>query len=288
MRLCFAVSVIFFISSPARAERSDEQARAVARAHYATGTSMFDLGRYDEAIAEYEAAYKAMNEPSLLYNIGQAHRLAGHPSQAIRFYRTYLTRVPNAENREEVHGKIAALERVLDEQRASSSSGAKPSRPTSDSIASPQRSSDPRPPAAPIVAPTALSPTPPNALSGGPSPTTSLQRSGRPKRIAGLVTASVGAGVLATGIVFGVLAKNASDAITQADRAHAPFDQGKYDAGKTDQILEGVLLGVGAAAVVSGAVLYGLGHRERKRAFNAQLIPQLAHTYAGISVRVGY
>src|SRR5205085_1205757 len=41
-----------------------------ARQHFAAGSSLFDLGRFREAAAEYEEAYRAKNDPALLFNIG--------------------------------------------------------------------------------------------------------------------------------------------------------------------------------------------------------------------------
>jgi len=94
--------------------RADE--RAAAKEHYMKGTKYFDLGRFEDAVKEYEAAYEAIDDPVLLYNIAQAHRLAGHTERAIFFYRSYLRRVPAAKNRAEVELKIDELQKVLDQQ----------------------------------------------------------------------------------------------------------------------------------------------------------------------------
>ena len=88
-----------------------------AREHFAKGTRAYDLGLYDEAIAEYMAAYKIKDDPALLFNIGQAHRLAGHAAEALRFYKTYLSKVPAAQNRSEVEAKMAELNKQLEQQK---------------------------------------------------------------------------------------------------------------------------------------------------------------------------
>jgi tetratricopeptide (TPR) repeat protein len=270
MRHLIVVLVLSLVCGRASADSSDDKARASAREHYAKGTSYFDLGRYDDAITEYSLAYEARNEPTLLYNIGQAHRLANHPALALRFYKMYLTRLPEAPNRGEVETKIAALDRIVEQQKAMQT-------------APPQH---PEPPTTPT-------PTPPPQVTTAPTtPTTAPARSdvvsdahaGRGKRIAGVVIAVAGLGIIGGGIATGVLAKNASDKISADNRNHQPYDQATYNAGKTDQILEGVLLGVGGAALVTGGVLYFVGRHEGKRAEVATVAPMLSPTSAGLAV----
>jgi tetratricopeptide (TPR) repeat protein len=90
-------------------------------------------------------------------------------------------------------------------------------------------------------------------------------------RIAGITIGALGLACLVAGIATGVLAQQAGSDLSRLDqtRPRVEFDPGKESEGKTDQVLEGVFLGVGAAAVATAAVLYGLGHRARhpKQAF---------------------
>ncbi|HEX6836513.1 MAG TPA: hypothetical protein VF334_08060, partial [Polyangia bacterium] len=88
-----------------------------AREHYKKGTKAFELGAYDEAVAEYSAAYRLRDDPALLYNLGQAHRLANHPTEALHFYRLFLMKVPSTPNRVEVETKIDELQRLVDQQK---------------------------------------------------------------------------------------------------------------------------------------------------------------------------
>ena len=84
---------------------------AEAKAHYARGTSYYNLGRYREALAEYEAAYLAVQDPPFLFNIAQCHRKMGRDQEALGAYRSYLRVAPNAPNRSEVQKRIAELDR---------------------------------------------------------------------------------------------------------------------------------------------------------------------------------
>ena len=84
---------------------------ANARAHYGRGTSYYNLGRFREALAEYEAAYLAVQDPPFLFNIAQCNRKMGKDQEALAAYRSYLRVSPNAPNRSEVQKHIAELER---------------------------------------------------------------------------------------------------------------------------------------------------------------------------------
>jgi tetratricopeptide (TPR) repeat protein len=271
--------------------RADDNA-AAARDHFQRGSKAFDLGVYDEAITEYNLAYRLRDEPALLYNLAQAHRLAGHAADALRFYKIYLTKVPNAANRRECETKIAELQKLVDQQKRTQQS-----LPPDQAIKSPGAPGEPAHAEPAPVAPggPAEKGLPPSALAEHPvavspheQPTVAIEKRGGTKIIAGAVVAAVGLGALATGIAFGVLARNASDDLTKADRAGAQFDGAKYDAGKTDQILEGVFLGVGAAAAVTGAVVLALGARERRVTSHASLIPSLSPSSAALSLRVKF
>ena len=97
-----------------------DDAAVAARRHFESGTALYDVGRFDEAAREYDAAYQLRNDPALLYNLGQAYRLAGNQAKAIVTYRAFLRRVPNSPDRAEVEQRIVELQRQLDEQKAAS------------------------------------------------------------------------------------------------------------------------------------------------------------------------
>jgi tetratricopeptide (TPR) repeat protein len=105
-QLAGAFALVFvFLTSSARAQENV----AAAREHFLKGTKAFDLGLYEDAIKEYMSAYQIKDDPAFLYNIAQAHRLAGHDAEALRFYRMYLTRAPDAPNRAQVEARISEL-----------------------------------------------------------------------------------------------------------------------------------------------------------------------------------
>src|SRR5262245_24916190 len=112
MKTRILIVLLLWWAGPAHADDAGRM-----REHYLKGTKAFDLGFYDDAIAEYLLAYQAKDSPALLFNLGQANRLSGHLAEALRFYRVYLTKMPRAANRAEVELKIAELQGALDQQK---------------------------------------------------------------------------------------------------------------------------------------------------------------------------
>lgn len=235
-----------------------------AREHYRKATMAFELGAFDEAIGEYEEAYRLKDDPAILYNLGQAHRLAQHSTEALHFYKMYLSKVPDASNRAEVESKIAALQQLVDQQRAATSM-------------------PPTAPMRPAVPETATAAAPPPKPAAPPKP-------GLAKKVSGIVVGVAGLGLVGTGIAFGVLAKNAGDDLTRLAQMGS-FDYAKQQDGKRDQLLEGVFLGIGCAAVAAGTVLYLLGHREARRSgpiTAANVIPLAGHGLSGGLATFGF
>jgi hypothetical protein len=109
----------------------------------------------------------------------------------------------------------------------------------------------------------------PSAPSGSP---------GRAKRLLGLVTAGVGLALVGAGLYFGAVAAGEAEELDKCARAGGtctPSLSARRDAGESADTKAKLLLGLGGAAVVTGAILYYLGHREGRRAAapSALLLP---------------
>jgi tetratricopeptide (TPR) repeat protein len=96
------------VSPPEAAQRNPA---ALAKTHSNRGTTLYNLGRFSEALAEYEAAYLSVQDPPFLFNIAQCHRKMGSNKDALESYRSYLRVAPAAPNRAEVQKRISELER---------------------------------------------------------------------------------------------------------------------------------------------------------------------------------
>ena len=84
-----------------------------AKSHYNRGTSFYNLGRFSDALAEYQTAYLIVQDPPFLFNVAQCHRKMGNRKEALDSYRSYLRVAPNAPNRAEVQKHISELEREV-------------------------------------------------------------------------------------------------------------------------------------------------------------------------------
>jgi tetratricopeptide (TPR) repeat protein len=62
----------------------------VARAERGKGTVALNLGQYDEAIDHFSEAYALTQDPVLLFNLGQAYRLAGRADKSLSSYSSFL------------------------------------------------------------------------------------------------------------------------------------------------------------------------------------------------------
>src|SRR5262245_19007672 len=102
--MCLAVAV------PSRTASADDPATRAARRHFERGEKLFALGKFDEALEEYQSAFDAKPLPGFLYNIGQCYRNLNDLDQAIFSFKKYLKLDPEATNREAVEQLITELE----------------------------------------------------------------------------------------------------------------------------------------------------------------------------------
>src|SRR5438552_1929152 len=104
---CFAIVALF--SGPIAAGQKENV--EAAREHSNTATAAYNLGQYLEASREFEAAYKLVQDPAFLFNLGQAYRLGGDPEKALTAYRSYLRNAaPAARDREQAQKWKADME----------------------------------------------------------------------------------------------------------------------------------------------------------------------------------
>lgn len=122
-----AVVIVATVAGPTtvRAEAPSDEARE----HYRRGTALYNIGKYVEAAREYEAAYEETSDPPLLFNIGQAYRLAGERRKALTTYRSYLRTAPDGEKRTLALGFIKELEAALATERPTSTDTPVPPAP---------------------------------------------------------------------------------------------------------------------------------------------------------------
>lgn len=109
-RLFLLLMVCLAVALPARTVSADDPATRAARRHFERGEKLFALGKFDEALEEYQTAFDAKPLPGFLYNIGQCYRNLGDYDQAIFSFKKYLRLEPEADNKEAVERLIEELE----------------------------------------------------------------------------------------------------------------------------------------------------------------------------------
>ena len=130
--------------------------KVLAKQHFESGASHFDLSEYDEALVEFKEAYRLKADATFLYNIAQCHRKLGHLEEALTFYKTYLRRSPDAPNREEVERRIQELDveqRAKQSRKAEEEKAAKPAETVAVPPPPPAEASEQKPVPAPLPVP---------------------------------------------------------------------------------------------------------------------------------------
>jgi tetratricopeptide (TPR) repeat protein len=107
---CAALLFALLGSLPSAASAQD--ARARARTYFGEGVAAYDAGRYKEALASFERAYRAAPHPAVRVNMANCFEQLGQYVEALFNFRRYLEESEenvNEEQRTEVELAIARL-----------------------------------------------------------------------------------------------------------------------------------------------------------------------------------
>jgi tetratricopeptide (TPR) repeat protein len=69
--------------------------RQDADGHARKGVALYNLGKFGDAIEEFEEAYKLFQSDALLFNLAQAHRKLEHCESALRYYNQFMAGAPS-------------------------------------------------------------------------------------------------------------------------------------------------------------------------------------------------
>jgi tetratricopeptide (TPR) repeat protein len=278
-----------------------------AEARFKAGKQAFRLGDYNDAIKEWREAYRLKDNPAFLFNIAQAYREIGDLPKAVMFFENYLKESKNAPNRIDVEKRVAELKSLIAGQQASSRRP--PTGPVDPGATPAPLPVEPTPRAATLVPKPAEAPPEPEPKAppepepkDGPEEkpeaepvaqtvaetTPSSASPGKTKRIAAYASGATGVVLLATGIVFGMKANSAQSevetAVANGDTWTDDLDA-KDASGRSAAMMSNVTLGLGAAAIVSGGVLFYLG-RSAKAAERSTvgLVPRIGRDGLSVSL----
>jgi hypothetical protein len=108
--LVLAFAALWAVAAPAWGQTAASSNNVEARRRFQEGLQSAQRGDLPKALTEFEAAYAAQPNFTVLYNIGQAHSALGHPVEAVTAFERYLAEggeQVTASRREEVLAIIA-------------------------------------------------------------------------------------------------------------------------------------------------------------------------------------
>lgn len=82
-----------------------------ARGHFLAGLELYGQGKYEAALAEYQAAWLTWQDPELLLDMAECNRHLGKLDEAREQYRGFLARAPQSPLRGSVERQLARLDR---------------------------------------------------------------------------------------------------------------------------------------------------------------------------------
>ena len=268
-----------------RAE-SETEKKQRAKERYEIATRLYDVGKYGEAIGEYEQAYLLTGDAALLFNIGQAYRLWDRPEDAIRAYKNYLRQRPEATNRADVEKKLSDLEKVVEERRRGVGTPPPAELPRSPAPALPA----PPPYAAPPVPVTVAEPAPetpappPAGLVLAPPARPEPARPGQSWLVYPLL--GVGGACLVTAVVAAAVGASKAKKLQDASQNQQTFDPAVETNGKTANAVAVVFALAAVAAGGAGGYLLWRGHRVARP--SVAVAPALAPSFAGGSASLTF
>ena len=81
--------IVIALGTASASHGKDMRSERPGRAFFERGEANFNRGKFDEARADYQAAYEAEPLPAFLFNIAQCYRNLGDFERAQFFYQRY-------------------------------------------------------------------------------------------------------------------------------------------------------------------------------------------------------
>jgi tetratricopeptide (TPR) repeat protein len=91
-------------------------AKARARLLFEKGVTAYREGRFYDAVDIFLETNRLYPDPKLSFNVGKAFEGLGNPPGALRYYREYLRRLPDAPDARDVEGHVHQLEQTLSQK----------------------------------------------------------------------------------------------------------------------------------------------------------------------------
>jgi|GEM_PF-1201727 len=111
--LLFGPSAASAAECPESSPTDPTERRTLAKEWFATAEAAESSGDNVEATRAYACSYKMVAHPFTAFNLGRVAERSGENELALKMYKAYLALKPDAEDREDVKGRIAALEEKM-------------------------------------------------------------------------------------------------------------------------------------------------------------------------------
>ena len=229
-------------------------------------------GDYNRGVNILADLFVTTKDPTYIFNQGRCFEQNHRYEDAISRFEEYL-RVPDAklsgEDRASAEKHIADCKEKLPEQPAKFTPQV--FVPPTPVAAAPEPKPTPEP-TAPVVVEPQPQPAPVNSGAG--------------LRIGGIVTASVGVAAVAAGVVFNLMSNSL---INDMETNPGSYTKAKDTNSKNYKTFAWVGYGVGAACVVTGASLYGVGLKAgASSSTNVAILPAFGPGQAGALLTGGF
>lgn len=90
-----------------------QDAMEQARERFMEGRAFYDNDEFDKAAEAFLESYELSGRSELLYNVGQAYRLAGKLTEAEAYFQRYLSELPGAPNAGEVADTVIEIQQAI-------------------------------------------------------------------------------------------------------------------------------------------------------------------------------
>jgi tetratricopeptide (TPR) repeat protein len=238
-------SLAYAQSKPAIPPADDVEA---AKAHFAAGSAYYDQANYADAVKEFNEAYRLSHRSDLLYNIAVCYERLQQYDNAIKALQQYLIDKPEAKDKVTIQTRISNLEKQRD---------AMPPRPV-------------EPPPQPVAPPPQ-----PQVAPQQPAQPMQLERK-RNWWVPGTIVGSAGLVVLATALGTGLTAQAYYDDLKMKCQNNVCTDPKlatERDTGQVLALTTDILLGVGAAATLTGVIILAVQSRRPHPPSQARVVP---------------
>lgn len=104
-----AFTILMSLSIHAAHAQSRCPGEAKAKAHFLTGHKHYQVGRYEDALTAFTKAQGICPTVAMLYNLGRAHDMAGHPNEALAFFEEFLAQKPGTPEVKAVKARVKEI-----------------------------------------------------------------------------------------------------------------------------------------------------------------------------------